>query len=83
MTDVHSCDQFWTVILRWFFYWRIPPVPPSGRESPDMDFLEMDFDPSDSDDDEPLGNDERQGAVGTNRNRNRGMNVWYLMGRQF
>ena len=25
--------------------------PPSGRDSPDMDFLEMDFDPGDSDDD--------------------------------
>ena len=26
-------------------------MPPSGRDSPDMDFLEMDFDPGESDED--------------------------------
>ena len=30
---------------------RTQAVPPSGRDSPDMDFLEMDFDPGESDED--------------------------------
>jgi hypothetical protein len=34
-----------------------------------MDFLEMDFDPSESDDDEPLGNPESQDGAETNRNQ--------------
>ena len=35
-------------------------MPPSGRDSPDMDFLEMDFDPGESDEDFAMPPEQRQ-----------------------